>query len=271
MYTVMLVTDRPAVLANFERFERWEDLGYTRPLLFTSAADALSALASHTVHAVSIDIPPGDSAALYDRLHGMSMFFLEPVADPAALGTVLERMTRMIEARAASSTASAQTPLLRETFFQTLLDGLMHNQSVMRNRLNMLGLQNAADSPCLLITLRMENGEEYMHDVWRYGRARLTMALRKFLQYGMNRAEGENTIAYTLSGLRAGTMRLLACPLAPMDIESLRAAAIEYTSDQITRVEEFLDLELSIESADELDGLKALLHNNAAHGSAAHD
>ncbi|MDR1262720.1 MAG: hypothetical protein LBK46_04430 [Oscillospiraceae bacterium] len=260
MYTVMLVTDQARVLANFERFERWEELGYTRPLLFTSAGDALAALTTRTVHAVSIDVPPGESAALYDRLHGMSMFFLEPVAESDALAVVLERMTRMIEARNAS-VAGAQTPLMRETFFQTLLDGLMHSQSVMRNRLTLLGLPGAADSPCLLITLRMINGEEYLREIWRYGRARLTMALRKFLQSQADQNASDG-IAYTLSGLRAGTMRLLACPLTPMSSEPLREHAMGYITDQINRVEEFLELELSVDAVEELDGLKALLHNS---------
>ncbi|MDR1598755.1 MAG: hypothetical protein LBS11_02605 [Oscillospiraceae bacterium] len=253
MYTVMLVTDQPRVLANFERFERWEDLGYTRPLLFTSAADALTALTSRAVHAVSVDVPPGESAALYDRLHGMSMFFLEPVSDPDALAAVLERMSRMIEARSASA-ASERSPMLRETFFQTLLDGLMHSQSVMRNRLNLLGLPAAADAPCLLATLRMENGEEYLREVWRYGRARLTMALRKFLQ------RDTGGVAYTLSGLRAGSMRLLACPLSPMDAATLRQQARDYLDGQIIRVEEFLGLDLRMDTVEDLDGLKALLH-----------
>ncbi|MDR0397310.1 MAG: hypothetical protein LBH66_08420 [Oscillospiraceae bacterium] len=252
MYTVMLVTDQPRVLSNFERFERWEELGYTQPLLFTNAADALAALTSRAVHAVSVDVPPEESAALYDRLHGMSMFFLEPVCDPDALSAVLERMTRMIEARAAAS-SSAQTPMLRETFFQTLLDGLMRSQSVMRNRLNMLGLSAAADAPCLLVTLRMENGEEYLREVWRYGRARLTMALRKFFQ------RDRESIAYTLSGLRAGSMRLLACPLVDMETAALRSIAMGYVNQQISRVEEFLGLDLRAGSVEELDGLKALL------------
>ncbi|GHU80250.1 hypothetical protein AGMMS49992_33090 [Clostridia bacterium] len=259
MYTVMLVTDQPQVLSNFRQFTRWDELGYTAPLLFDNAADALNALTQTEVHAVGIDLPPGDSAALYDRLHGMSMFFLEPVADAVALATVLERMSRMIASRKASSTAWAQTPLLRETFFQTLLDGLMHSDSVLRNRLNLLGLPVTADTPCLLISIHMENGEQYLRGVWRYGRARLTMALRKFLQNSPEQCEAEG-IAYTLSGLRAGGMRLLACPYTPMESDDLRSRAMEYITDQIDRVEEYLDLELRVDNVEELDGLKALLH-----------
>jgi hypothetical protein len=264
MYTVMLVSDQARVLQNFERFNRWEELGYTRPLLFTNVPDALAALNARSVQVVSIELSSGETAALYDRLHGMRMFYLEPVDDEAALAAVLERVSRMIEARAVSS--SAQTPLMRETFFQTLLDGLMHSESVMRNRLNMLGLPDTADAACMLVTLRMLDGDTYLRDIWRYGRARLTMALRKFLQDPDER-EGDDSprVVYTISGLRAGTMRLLACPLAPASIDQLRGAAMSHVNAQVARVEEYLGLELIIESAEVLDGLKALLRK-APHG-----
>ncbi|MDR1569149.1 MAG: hypothetical protein LBS72_01520 [Oscillospiraceae bacterium] len=254
MYTVLLAADQPGVLNTFRSFTRWSQLGYTEPLVFDDASEAVSALGRANVHAVSIALPPSQSALLYDRLHGMHMLFLEPVSDPESLETVLRRMTQMIERRQENRPTMSVQAALNETFFQTLLDGFMHSEIVLRNRMQMLDLPIRADERCLLFTLRMANGDSYLREVWSYGRARLAMALRKFFQ------KEENGVYYALSELRAGDTRLLACPTEPMSEAALAARAREHIQTQIERVAEFIELELVILSEEWLDGIKSLLH-----------
>jgi hypothetical protein len=170
-------------------------------------------------------------------------------------------MRKMIEQRADRAAGTAALPMrdaLVESFFQTLLDGLLHSESVLRNRLLTLGLPLTADTPCLLLTLRLENGERYLQEVWRYGRARLAMALRKFFQ-----AETDD-IYYTLSGLRAGCMRLLACPLRPLPARVLEETATAHIQRESARIAEFLELEVTLEEVRVLDGLKGLLKPGAS-------
>ena len=254
MYTILLATDQPDILRNFQGFSGWETLGFNAPLFASDAEEALAVLSKSAVQAVAIALPPKHSAILYDRLHGQHMLYLEPVADPDALRDVLKRMAGMIEHQAqGQKTPAPMRTTLCETFWQTLLDGLMHSEAVLRNRLLVLELPVSADVSCLMVTLRMINGEQYLDEVWRYGRARLAMALRKFLQ-----AETPDMI-YALSGFRAGTLRMLACPVQPMDTQTLRTKALAHIDRALEDITEYLDLELAVEDMIGLDGLKSLL------------
>ena len=253
MYTVLLATDQQLVLDNFLSYPRWTEMGYTAPLVFSNAADAVSALGTHSVQAVSIDLPAQQSALLYDRLHGMHMLFLEAVSDHDSLDEVLRRMSAMIERNQELQPSAAMLNTLRDTFFQSLLSGLMHSEIVLRNRLMVLDLPIKVDAHCQITTMRMINGEQYLREVWSYGRARLAMALRKFFQI---EADG---IYYTLSELRAGETRLLACPTREMTDAELTRLSSEHVKTQIERVYDFLYLELSVVSVNDLPGLTALL------------
>ena len=252
MYTILLATDQPGVRDNFKSYTHWDEHGYTAPLIFDNASDAVSALGRETVHAVGIQLPASQSAALYDRLHGMHMLFLEPVSDHAALDEVLRRMTSMIEKQAEPRADEQMLKTLRDTFFQSLLDGLMHSETVLRNRLMVLSLPVRADARCRIITLHMSNADQYMREVWAYGRARLAIQVES------------NGIYYTLSELRAGEARLLACPTRAMSDEEMEALSAAHVREQINRVCEFLELELTAESSRELPGLMALLRTPPA-------
>jgi hypothetical protein len=263
MFTVLLATDQGSILENFRSFTDWAELGFNPPILAQSSAEALETLGHVPVDAVALALPPAQSVRVYDRLHGMHMLFLEPVSDPEALRNVLQRMWGMIERQQEATTETgvhtAMRDTLVETFFQTLLDGLLHSETVLRNRLMTLDLPVGADTPCLLLTLQMDNGDRYLQEIWRYGRARLAIALRKFLQ-------GETDDMYfSLSGIRAGRMRLLVCPLKPgMTPGELERAAQVCLARETARIAEYLQLDLSVEETVVLDGLKALLKADGA-------
>lgn len=256
MYTVLLATDQKEIADNFSRFDGWERLGYSRPIIAETCDDASAALSAGSVDAVSVALPTKESARLHDRLHGLRMLFLEPAADKDSLEEVLRKMTVMIERQYEPKPEASMLASIRDTFFQTLLDGLMHSETVLRNRLQVLKLPICPDHPCVLYTLALDNAEQYLGEIWQYGKARLQLALRKFLA-----AECDGLYC-ALGNIRAGAVRLICCPVMraeQMPESELEAKADECVSRGIERVSDYLELPLKISSRKTLPGLTSLL------------
>jgi len=256
MYTVLLATGQKEISDNFAQFDGWERLGYSRPVIAATCDEASAALSANFVHAVSVALPTKESARLHDRLHGMHMLFLEPVADSASLEEVLRKMTLMIERQSEPRPEASMLASIRDTFFQTLLDGLMHSETVLRNRLQVLKLPICPDDPCVLVTLMLDNAEQYLGEIWQYGRARLQLALRKFL------SSESGGLYCAIGSIRAGAIRLICCPMTGISLisaDELEAKADEYITRSIERVSDFLELPLKVSSKKTLPGLTSLL------------
>ncbi|MDR2505329.1 MAG: hypothetical protein LBD16_04400 [Oscillospiraceae bacterium] len=255
--TVLLATNEQDVADNFRNFVGWERLGYTRPIIVSSCDEAAAQLAANKVNAIAVALPTKESARLHDILHGMHMLFLEPVADSHALSDVLSRMSLMIEKQREPAQAGPVLTSIRDTFFNTLLDGLIHSETVLRNRIQVIQLPISPDCPCVLYTLKMNGADHYLEDVWQYGRARLQLALRKFFS-------GETDGLYMAIGsIRAGTIRLICCPANcidfGVDVEELLAKSKRAVEEKIASVLDYIELDLTIDSQKLLSGLTHLL------------
>lgn len=251
MFTVLLATNRPEVRQAFADFPSWEAMGYQSPRLADSLDEAMASIQSAPPDAIAIDLPRPESAALYDLLQGYPhTLYMKAAADEHSLAMSLEELTGMLErAGSLEGTTQALLPELREEFFQTLLDGYIRSEKVLTHRLQALELSDLTDAPCIITQLSLPQVERYLQEVWRYGRARLGVAMRKFFHPASQVA---------LSSLTAGSITLLYLPKAGTE-EDMQAEAGRVVAQAIDDMANYMGLEVSVESTRTLHGLQGLL------------
>lgn len=130
----------------------------------------------------------------------------------------------------------ALLPEMRLDFWDELWNGQISSARALARRLSVLGLPITPDSPCCRCVLRLEHGEAYLDQIWRYGRDRLRTAV-------LNLLPGEEKgIVYGVCRLTPYHVYIVACDADGRGSEALHKSVGEDIARLIQSLESYLDL-----------------------------
>ncbi|MDR3051405.1 MAG: hypothetical protein LBU67_06755 [Oscillospiraceae bacterium] len=264
MYKVLLVTDQQALHDVFQAFEDWASLGFERPLAVHTAKEAMLLLESAPVDAVAYVLPKEEGQAFFGFLAQIPHIAgMEAANDPARLRRVLSRLRRTLHERNSEAVLTDVLPLLQEEFYNSLLQGARLRQDELRARAGALQLSVDLASPVCVAHLLLPQGETYLQEVWRYGRDRLEVALRNVFERDLL------AVRYALHVCNIGEIKLLACPKASIAGPALLAQTQARIQQAREDIDEFLDMELVLQSIHLYRDLAALCAGEEATWPAA--
>lgn len=253
MYQVLLVTDQQDVRETFESFADWPALGFERPRVVRTAKEAMLLIESGAADAVAYVLPKDEGQAFFSFLaQHPQVRCIEAASDPLRLRRALGSLRRALHERSATDMLTDVLPILQTEFFHSLLEGMPIGDEELRARAAALRVQLALDAPVCLARLQLPQGEVYLEEVWRYGRVRLEVALRNFFE------RDEADLRYVLGVLSPREIKLLACPKAAIDGETLRRRVAERLVQGRSEAMEYLELEVKVENLTLYDSLSAL-------------
>ena len=159
-----------------------------------------------------------------------------------------------------------QTLIAEETMLTIQRDEMIHNMLAgeytdwdrLRSMLTLTRIRIHAEATCVLYEIDMPQGDIFS-DHHYHAQRRLERALRNnfFGRY----VDG---IYYAVAVLTPRHVRLVCIPMmneAALDAEAFAARADEHVQDSISRIREYLDLDMEVTESAWLNGLKEFIEN----------
>ena len=253
MYRVLLVTDQGDVREAFASFSDWTALGFDPPRIVQTAQEATPLIESGAADAVAYVLPKEEGQSFFAFLaRHPQVRCMEAASDPLRLRRALNSLRRALHERTATDDLSDVLPILQAEFLHSLLEGMPIEPEELRARAAALRIGLALDMPVCLARLRMPQGEVYLQEVWRYGHARLEVALRNFFE------RDEKDLRYVLGVHSPREIRLLACPKDAMQADALHRRMTERLAQGCAETLEYLELEVQVQSLTPYENLSAL-------------
>lgn len=254
MYRIMLVTDRPEVLAALEEISSWESLGFRPPRVCHSAESAIAALKAHHVDGLGMALGKSDEDLLMAHLTAfypiLPIYAVSDVADEM-LDNIRELRKLLNRTHADFSNDNFgegdMLQVCRHEFFRALLSEQIERRKDVVDRMRLLRSKMDAEAPCVLVDLAVPDGGEFLSGRWHYGPERLEVALRNFFGaefHGMR---------MVVAVVAPDHVRLLCCPMTGVaqDVDaddSVTSLVNEHTQEAMEQARIYLDLELSLTS-----------------------
>ncbi len=130
----------------------------------------------------------------------------------------------------------AMLPEMRLDFWDALWAGQISSAAALGRRLSVLELPLEPDCACCRCVLRLQYGDAYLRDVWRYGRDRLRVAVGNLLP------KAESGIIYGVCRLTTRHIYILACAQGTLAGEALEKRVREDIEKLITCLDQYLNL-----------------------------
>ncbi len=252
MYKVLLVTNQPEVREAFTDFADWAVLGFEPPQAVTTAKEGMLLIDSGVVDAVAYVLPKDEGQAFFSFLaEHREVCGMEAATDPVRLRRAINSTRRALSERSGADVMTDVLPILQTEFFHGLLEGVPLRREDVRTRVAALQIQAALDAPVCLTRLRLPQGDVYLDEVWRYGRDRLEVALRNFFERDLPQ------VRYVLGVLGPQEIKLLTCPKESMTAEALQAHTRQQIASARQLLQEYLELEVKVQSMDLYSDLPA--------------
>lgn len=268
MYKLLLVTDREEVIDTFAKVHNLADMMMDPVTVIRDIPEAIAYLERNAVDAVGYSFRLTDPAPLHTYLMDVrpSMPIFQTHHHDNTLHDELIRVRafldrmRMDDSQEGMDEAQA-LQYLRDELMHQLLAREIPSPAELKSRLKLVRAQNiSTDKPAFLFDFDMPQGELYLDGRWRYGRQRLESALRN--NFIGRYADG---IHYGVAMLSPRHIRLIACQEKggsdenPQDCERRVRA---YVDDKVSRVKQYLDLELELEQFTVLSSINEIADNN---------
>ena len=268
MYKLLLVTDREEVIDTFAKVQNLADMMMDPVTVIRDIPEAIAYLERNAVDAVGYSFRLTDPAPLHTYLMEVrpSMPIFQTHHHDNTLRDELVRVRafldrmRMDDSQEGMDEAQA-LQYLRDELMHQLLAREIPSPAELKSRLKLVRAQNiSTDKPAFLFDFDMPQGELYLDGRWRYGRQRLESALRN--NFIGRYADG---IHYGVAMLSPRHIRLIACQEKggsdenPQDCERRVRA---YVDDKVSRVKQYLDLELELEQFTVLSSINEIADNN---------
>ena len=268
MYKLLLVTDREEVIDTFAKVHNLADMMMDPVTVIRDIPEAIAYLERNAVDAVGYSFRLTDPAPLHTYLMDVrpSMPIFQTHHHDNTLHDELVRVRafldrmRMDDSQEGMDEAQA-LQYLRDELMHQLLAREIPSPAELKSRLKLVRAQNiSTEKPAYLFDFDMPQGELYLDGRWRYGRQRLESALRN--NFIGRYADG---IHYGVAMLSPRHIRLIACQSkggkdeSPQDCE-MRVRA--YVDDKVSRVKQYLDLELELEQFTVLSSINEIADNN---------
>ena len=268
MYKLLLVTDREEVIDTFAKVHNLADMMMDPVTVIRDIPEAIAYLERNAVDAVGYSFRLTDPAPLHTYLmdvrpsmpifqthHHDNTLRDELVRERA----FLDRM-RMDDSQEVMDEAQA-LQYLRDELMHQLLAREIPSPAELKSRLKLVRAQNiSTEKPAYLFDFDMPQGELYLDERWRYGRQRLESALRN--NFIGRYADG---IHYGVAMLSPRHIRLIACQSkggkdeSPQDCER---RVRDYVEDKVSRIKQYLDLELELEQFTVLGSINEIADND---------
>ena len=260
MYKLMLVTDQEDIREAFRSFPEWKQMGFEPPLLLNDVEEAKLRLSRQEADAVAYLLPKNEGQDFFTFLSThQEIVGMEAADDHTRLRRELGITRRTLVEREQETDLSDVLPMLQLDFFHSILQGAHFEPQDLRHRVEMLRLRVNPAWPVCLASLRMPQGEQFLDEVWRYGRERLENALRNIFE----RAEPD--MSYVLQVLNPHHMRLLAYPKTQMDGGKVELHAKNHLLVAQEDLKEFFDLEIETRKCTVFESLYALCSQEAVN------
>ena len=268
MYKLLLVTDREEVIDTFAKVHNLADMMMDPVTVIRDIPEAIAYLERNAVDAVGYSFRLIDPAPLHTYLMDVrpSMPIFQTHHHDNTLRDELVRVRafldrmRMDDSQEGMDEAQA-LQYLRDELMHQLLAREIPSPAELKSRLKLVRAQNiSTEKPAYLFDFDMPQGELYLDGRWRYGRQRLESALRN--NFIGRYADG---IHYGVAMLSPRHIRLIACQEKggsdenPQDCERRVRA---YVDDKVSRVKQYLDLELELEQFTVLSSINEIADNN---------
>ncbi len=268
MYKLLLVTDREEVIDTFAKVQNLADMMMDPVTVIRDIPEAIAYLERNAVDAVGYSFRLTDPTPLHTYLMDVrpSMPIFQTHHHDNTLHDELIRVRafldrmRMDDSQEGMDEAQA-LQYLRDELMHRLLAREIPSPAELKSRLKLVRAQNiSTDKPAFLFDFDMPQGELYLDGRWRYGRQRLESALRN--NFIGRYADG---IHYGVAMLSPRHIRLIACQEKggsdenPQDCERRVRA---YVEDKVSRVKQYLDLELELEQFTVLSSINEIADNN---------
>ena len=268
MYKLLLVTDREEVIDTFAKVQNLADMMMDPVTVIRDIPEAIAYLERNAVDAVGYSFRLTDPTPLHTYLMDVrpSMPIFQTHHHDNTLRDELVRVRafldrmRMDDSQEGMDEAQA-LQYLRDELMHQLLAREIPSPAELKSRLKLVRAQNiSTDKPAFLFDFDMPQGELYLDGRWRYGRQRLESALRN--NFIGRYADG---IHYGVAMLSPRHIRLIACQEKggsdenPQDCERRVRANVD---DKVSRVKQYLDLELELEQFTVLSSINEIADNN---------
>ena len=268
MYKLLLVTDREEVIDTFAKVQNLADMMMDPVTVIRDIPEAIAYLERNAVDAVGYSFRLTDPAPLHTYLMEVrpSMPIFQTHHHDNTLRDELVRVRafldrmRMDDSQEGMDEAQA-LQYLRDELMHQLLAREIPSPAELKSRLKLVRAQNiSTEKPAYLFDFDMPQGELYLDGRWRYGRQRLESALRN--NFIGRYADG---IHYGVAMLSPRHIRLIACQSkggkdeSPQDCER---RVRDYVEDKVSRVKQYLDLELELEQFTVLGSINEIADNN---------
>lgn len=143
-------------------------------------------------------------------------------------------------------------PEMRLDFWDALWNGQITNEAALERRLSVLQLPVSPAAPCCRCVLRLLHGDDYLDEIWRYGRDRLRVAVGNLLP------PEEDGVLYGVSRLTPRHVYILACAVEGTDRETLEKKAHGDMEKLVESLGQYLDLESELKEVVPVSSLAEL-------------
>lgn len=262
MYKLLLVSDKAEVRALYERFAEWENLGFERPVVASSAKEGIDELNSSRFDAVSSLLSVSEGKQFFAYLaRRPEMLGMETARDEARLRREISSARRTLSSRdAARQTKQVDdvTRAMQDEFCCDLLRGASPDSERIDERVRSLGLSAInPERPVATSSFRLPQGDYFLSEVWRYGRERLENALKNIFE------NGDDQMLFVLLIINPHHMRLLGMPRGEMSGDEVYARMATHLSRCQENLESYFELTLDIKRIVRYDSLYDLSRENA--------
>ena len=265
MYKLLIVTDREDIRQMFETQIDWASLGCRSPRMADTAEAAIELINTKAVDAVGLHLPKAKAAHLVRFLNygrpSLPVFTVYSSLEKQM--NVLKDTRRLLDKMHqdfADEGYDEETMLTiqRDEMIHGMLAGDYTEWDRLRSMLTLTRIRINAEATCVLYEIDMPQGDVFS-DHHYHAQRRLERALRNnfFGRY----VDG---IYYAVAVLTPRHVRLVCIPMmneAEEDAEAFAARADEHVQDSISRIREYLDLDMEVTESAWLNGLKEFIEN----------
>ena len=263
MYRILIAVKDAMAFADMSEKIDWQSLNFHKPVIVTSAEDAVAYMETKRVDAIAYIFEKYEASALKKYLSKVraSLPVFQIKRDYELQMTILRDLLRYLDRLHSDMSdevcdENMIMDMLRDELGHTLLAGELRDEQVLLYRLQMLRSHVSTEKKCVLYDFDMPQGEVYMMNQWHYGSERLENALRNnfFGRY-------YDDIYYWAAVLTPRHIRVLACQRkdgGDETDESLLERTNQHIEQSMDNVKEYLGLDMNLVGIHILDNLKVL-------------
>lgn len=257
MYRILIAMKDAQAFAEMNGKISWQSMNYHEPVIVSTASEAIAMMDTKRVDAIAYILDKYEASALKKYLKvrpSLPIFQIKRDYDEQI--TVLKDLLRYLDRLHSDMSDDVYDEdvvmdMLRDELGHNLLAGEIHDEQVLRGRLQMLRSYVSTEKKCVLYDFDMPQGEVYLMNQWHYGSERLENALRTnfFGRY-------YDDIYYWVAVLTPRHIRVLACQRKEGDDEaddSLLSRTDMHIEQSLDNIKEYLGLDLNPVSVQILD------------------